>query len=448
MRLSLRSRIAALSAALAALACALAAGGMAYGLYFEEIARVDGELSARGEAALKRVIARPSPLEAPGDCFAGMPGFVAFASGPASKAPVVMPGKMRARLVPKWPPEPGIRAAGRALPHTRIAVFARDGHAVLVAADTAAMDAALRQRLAFLYLVPFFALAGGLGGRWLAGRALRPVSRLAEAADRITAGNLSERLPVPSGSDEIARLADVLNSMLARLGAAFEQSVRFSADASHELRTPLTVMRASIETALKEAGGDERRERLLLDLLDEVAALTAIADNLLLLARFDAGAAPARLAPLDLSALTEEATEDAAMLGESRAIRVHSDIAPDVTVAGDAGLLHRLLLNLLGNAVRHNREGGEVRVALRAESGRARLTVSNTGAPIPPEDAERLFTRFFRPGGDRTRDTGGSGLGLSLCREIAHAHAGEIRLVASDAEATTFEVELPVAAER
>ncbi len=442
-RLSLRLRIAAWSATCSALGCALASLVMAYAPYREDISRLDEEVAPRGEAALERVIANDDPLEAPADAFAGMPGFYGFASGSEKKRPVVYPGKLRSRL-PAWPPEAGFSDAKHgALPDKRLAVFRRDGAVVMVAYDIADANTALRNRLGFLHLAPLFGIMGGLGGWILAGRALRPVSRLAEAAARITGGNLAERLPTSSEKDEIARLTEMLNRMLDRLENSFAQSARFSADASHELRTPLCIMRASIEEALSSGSWSEKQERTLLGLLDEVVALTGISDNLLLLARFDAGAQPIKPAPVDMSALMEDIVEVAAMLAEPRAITVESSVEPAVSITGDRTLLRRLFMNLADNAVRHNRDDGNLGISLHKAGDKVVVTIRNTGAAIPPEDTARLFSRFFRPAGDRARETGGSGLGLSICQEISRAHGGSLKMAGSDASGTTFIVEFP-----
>jgi signal transduction histidine kinase len=443
-RLSLRTRITAWSAAMSFLGCALAAGVVSYVPYREELARRDAAADSRGRKALERIAAKPGPLDAPSDVFADLPGFVVFASGPADGEPVVWPGTFREHL-PSWPPVSGFYGQkDGVLAGTRFAVFQNASGVVMAGYDVSETEAAFRNRLGFLYLAPIFGLLGGLGGWILAGRALRPVSRLAEAAARISAGNLAERLP-DAGGDELARLASVLNRMLDRLESAFSQSSRFSADASHELRTPLCVMRATIEEELRCGTWNEKQERTLLDLLEEIVALTGISDNLLMLARFDAGAQTFKAESVDLSVLVDGIAEDAALLAESRDITITPSIEENVRVAGDRALLRRLFMNLADNAVRHNRDGGRVDITLQKSGDAVLLLFRNTGPGIPPEDAARLFTRFFRATDDRARESGGSGLGLSLCHEIVRAHGGTIRLAGSDAEATTFVVEFPSA---
>lgn len=293
--------------------------------------------------------------------------------------------------------------------------------------------------------LPVVLLVIATGSWWIARRALAPVVAITAAARAITADKLAARLPAPRAEDEIARLTRVLNDMFDRLERSFAQARRFSADASHELRTPLTILRGEAEEALRTGGFSAEQEKILISLLEQVGGLQKIADNLLLLSRFDAGKNPVQLAPLDFTALVSDAAEDAELLAAPAGLKVSAELAPGVCVAGDAVLLRRLLLNLVDNAVRYNRPGGEVQLALRRENSTAVLTLANTGPGIPPERRGELFQRFFRLAADRNRATGGSGLGLSLCREIATAHVGRIELVRSEADHTKFSVHLPAA---
>jgi len=238
----------------------------------------------------------------------------------------------------------------------------------------------------------------------------------------------------------------VLNGMFDRLQRSFEQATRFTADASHELRTPLTIMRGQLEDALRSGPNTAEQERLLFDLLEETSALQKTAENLLLLTRFDAGKNPLQRRPLDWSALVAEAGEDAELLAAPRHLKIETEIAAGVRVLGDATLLRRVLLNLIDNAVKYNRADGRVRLTLGLANGLATVTVANTGPGISPERRPALFERFYRPESDRNRDTGGSGLGLSLCREIVTAHEGTIALGLTATDWTEFVVRLPVLA--
>lgn len=293
--------------------------------------------------------------------------------------------------------------------------------------------------------LPLMLAVAGIGGWWVAGRALRPVRELTSAAERVQAAHLAQRVPVPKSRDDIQRLALVLNAMLARLEGSFNQANRFAADASHELRTPLTIIRGEIERMLHTPGLDVANETRLVSLQEEIDRLDHITDHLLLLARFDAGRADLSFAPVDLSALVRGVCEDAELLATAQDVTLQAEIAPGVTVAGDAGHLRRLLLNLLQNATRHNRPGGEARCILTVAKGKATISVANTGPGIPPAMRERIFERFSRGDASRT-DRKSHGLGLSLCREIVQAHGGTLVLGPERTDGwTEFIAELPLA---
>jgi signal transduction histidine kinase len=235
----------------------------------------------------------------------------------------------------------------------------------------------------------------------------------------------------------------VLNAMFDRLQRSFEQARRFTADASHELRTPLTILRGEIEEALRSSRNNPEQEKILVSLLEQTGGLQKIAANLLLLAGFDAGKFPLDRAAVDFSGAVDQAVEDTEMLAAPARLRVDKEISASVVVEGDAVLLRRVLLNLTDNAVRYNRHGGEVRLTLRLETEAAVFSIGNTGPGIPAARHGELFQRFFRLDSDRNRASGGSGLGLSLCREIIGAHGGAITLARSDETWTEFVVRLP-----
>lgn len=329
----------------------------------------------------------------------------------------------------------------------RLGAYSADGQSlVLVANLWPALDPVFDLFGAYLLALPFVLLVVAAGSWWMARRALRPIEDMTRAAASITANRLGERLPVPPASDEIGRHIRVLNDMFDRLQRSFEQATRFSADASHELRTPLTIMRGQIEQALRACRYEPETERLLVDLLDETSGLQKIADNLLLLARFDIGKNPLSRAAFDLSAMINEVCEDAELLAAPRGIKTYTQVEPGIWTNGDYVMLRRVALNLVDNAVKYNRDGGEVRLALIRRKEDAVLTIGNCGMGIPADRRGELFERFFRLSTDRNSATGGSGLGLSLCREIVAAHGGRIELVHSEADWTEFSFNLPAIA--
>lgn len=300
--------------------------------------------------------------------------------------------------------------------------------------------------MAFGLSLPFVLMVAAFGGRWVAGRALAPLGTFTTAAESIRADQLHRRVPVPAAADEIHRLAGVLNAMLARLEKSFEQARRFAADASHELRTPLTIIGGEVEQLLRIPALPSAAEDKLLSLQEEIGRLQRIAEQMLLLARFDAGGTADPLTDVNLSEVIRLACDDAELLASAKGVSIEAAIAPGIGLKVDESHLRRLALNLLDNAIRYNHPGGTVRCMLETRGGAARLTVGNSGAGIPPAARSQLFQRFFRIDGARTR--GGHGLGLSLCREIARAHHGDVELGAASTDSwTEFVVSLPATAQ-
>ncbi|MBV9998476.1 MAG: HAMP domain-containing protein [Verrucomicrobia bacterium] len=284
------------------------------------------------------------------------------------------------------------------------------------------------------------AIAWASGRRLLAG-----LSGLADAADGITIGNLDRRIPEAGTADEVARLTQAFNALLERLERSVLNIKRFTADASHEFRMPLTLMKCEVESLLRHAEKgvalEESFERLLL----EIHHLDRLCDSLLFLTRADAGAVRITPEPVDLAALCHELLEDVEALAEPAGIRVENGVPSGIHVRGDPLLTRRLLLNLLDNALKYNYPGGWIRASASNRRTGVTLRIENSAPQIPAPERGRLFQRFHRTDAARHRETGGVGLGLSICREIVHLHGGRIRLAQSTAEGTCFEVTLPAA---
>ncbi|WP_309398438.1 ATP-binding protein [Cerasicoccus maritimus] len=293
---------------------------------------------------------------------------------------------------------------------------------------------------AFLVLLPFALITAGIGGWEIGRRTLRPVSVLAERMHEIDAAGLDKRLDERGATSEIRVLILNHNRMLDRLERQFHQASRFSADAAHELNTPLTVMQSEVEAHLRTVENSPADLRLCESLLSEIMRLKAMSQKLLMLARSDNGQMPIDRKSIDLSALVSDLWEDIPLINPELSYTAH--MAPDVQVLADADMLRLLVQNLLVNAVRYNRPGGWVRVTLTANAAEAELTVANASSPIPPEQAERLFDRFYRVDASRTSASGGSGLGLSLAREIADAHHAELKLCRNDGGVAAFRLKL------
>lgn len=370
-----------------------------------------------------------------------------FALGGAGAAVEhVYPEKLTTAIGP-WPPAKPFFFTHLGAQRLRIGTFTQGNRILLVAADAApAKETVAKLLSAYFLALPVVLVVVGLGSWWMAGRALQPIVAITRATAAITAERLDARLPVPPAEDEIGQHIRVLNEMFDRLQRSFEQATRFTADASHELRTPLTVLRGEIEEALRASRGNPAQEKMLVSLLEQTSALQKISANLLLLARFDAGKNKLERTTFDWSAAVAQSVEDAELLATPSNVRITADLVPGLTVQGDALLLRRVLLNLIDNAVRYNQPAGEVRLTLRRENGAAVFLIANTGPGIPPAKHGELFQRFFRIDSARNRASGGSGLGLSLCREIVAAHGGSIQLGRSDEKWTEFAVRLPLAA--
>jgi signal transduction histidine kinase len=323
----------------------------------------------------------------------------------------------------------------------RLGVFESNGLRLYLGAELNEIKADTSELLlGFLLGVPLLMTMIGGGGWWVARKALAPVRDITAAAEQITAQRLNRRLLVPPAPDEIARLAEVLNAMFNRLDHAFRQAMRFSADASHELKTPLTVLRMGIEELLESPELSEAEQRAVAGLLEQTHRLSSITESLLLLSRADAGRLVLDLEEKDICETISACVEDARIMAEGKGIGIEM-VLPDRLVATvDPGRLSQILLNLLDNAVKYNREGGVVRVSAKATPGTVLVEIGNTGCSIPPERVPQLFDRFFRS--DPRSDTPGCGLGLSLARELARAHHGDVHLVSSDPDWTVFVLQL------
>jgi len=290
-----------------------------------------------------------------------------------------------------------------------------------------------------LALVPFGLLAAGLGGAFLTGRALRPVREIAGTAARLGASDLSERLPV-SGRDEFSELSSSFNAMLARLKEAFDRQRRFTADASHELRTPLSIIKANTSLALEHPWPEDRYREFLAAIDTAAGRQSRIVEELLFLARADAGGLARDVGPVCLIEALEEAAE-AVSRPDRPCIRLES-IDPALMVPGSGSELTRLFTNLLENAVRHTPPEGTVTVSAMVDAMSVTVTVTDTGEGIAPEHLPHLGERFYRVDAARSAGTGGTGLGLAICRSITEAHGGRMTIESKVGEGTAVRIRL------
>jgi two-component system heavy metal sensor histidine kinase CusS len=285
-------------------------------------------------------------------------------------------------------------------------------------------------------VIPVVLLLIAVGSWWLGSIALTPIENIRRAAERITAERLDERIPSQGLADEIGLLIGVLNATFERLQGSFEQAARFSADASHQLKTPIAILRAGIDEVLNQSGlSNEERERVA-DLLQQTRRLSSVAENLLLLSRADTGRLALRATEFDLARLLEGSLEDARILGAGSNLQIEANIPETLPINGDREMISLTVQNLVENAVKYNRLGGKILVSAEKHAHVVQICVGNNGPEIPPERAPHIFERFYRVRGDE--QTPGHGLGLSIPRELAHAHGGDLILARSRPDWTEF----------
>jgi signal transduction histidine kinase len=282
---------------------------------------------------------------------------------------------------------------------------------------------------------------------WLAaGRALEPVDRLIVDLEAIRDGrSLHRRLPVESDRNELDRLAETINAMIARLEGSFAALRRFTADASHELKTPLTVLRADIERALGSPDLADDQLPALEEALAETARMADLVDSLLTLARADEGRFDIHREGIQLEPMMREVYETASILGEEAGVTVELSVAEPLVIQGDPVRLRQLFLNLATNALKYTPRGGTVTLALEHRGDQAAFSVHDTGQGIAAADLPFIFDRFWRADRARSRgaERGGFGLGLSIAQWIAHAHGGSISVASRLGRGSTFTVLLP-----
>jgi heavy metal sensor kinase len=272
---------------------------------------------------------------------------------------------------------------------------------------------------------------------------LRPVRNIAGIARSISEHDLHRRVAVKVPPDELGELVDTFNSMLGRLEAGFESMGRFTADASHELRAPLTLMRAEIESAMRRGRTKEEYRRALESVQGEVDHLTRLTDQLLMLARADAGALKPAKEAVDVADFLHETGARWEPVAELRKVRVEVSAPASGYVDGDPALLRRVMDNLVDNAIRYTGEGTAVALRGYASNGGWNVDVVDQGPGIPVPYRTKLFSRFARPDMARAAEDGGAGLGLALSAAIARAHGGSLELVENGEAGAVFRLHLP-----
>lgn len=314
---------------------------------------------------------------------------------------------------------------------------------VLVAVPVRDIAEARRRLAGALWIViPLLLLLAGAGGYWIAGRALSPMLSMIAAAESIHPDDLSKRLQVPPAKDELQRLSLTLNGMLDRLQAGFDRITRFTADASHELRTPIALLRARTEVLLRRPRSAEEYRAAHVANLEELERTSALVEELMLLARSDAGAESLNFADLDLSGFVRATAAASRPLAEAKGLEWSVSVPPSpVQVEADEHALRKLLLVLIDNAVKYTPPPGSIHIALEASNGSAILSIRDTGIGIADDDLPKIFDRFYRA--DPARGSaGGAGLGLSIGQWIVHRHGGTIGAKSVLSKGSVFSVTL------
>jgi heavy metal sensor kinase len=338
---------------------------------------------------------------------------------------------------PGWPP-------GGAAPY-RLGTLADASHRITAARD----ETALRQSLWTLGVILAMGVpcAIGLaigGGYFLAGRVLAPVAAMANTARKISAESLTERLPVENPRDEFGQLAGVFNGTLSRLEEAFEQLRRFTADASHELRTPLTAIRSVGEVALQRSMSAPGYREVIGSMLEEVDRLTRLVESLLILTRGESGRIRPALEVVSLSELAVSVVEHLRVLAEEKEQRLTIDAAAEVSARCDPAILRQGLINVLDNAIKYTPSNGTIRVGVKEmPSGEVAVETRDTGPGISTVHHDRIFERFYRVDDGRSREAGGTGLGLATARWAVGVNGGRIEVESEEGAGSLFRIVLP-----
>ena len=297
--------------------------------------------------------------------------------------------------------------------------------------------------LAMILAGSLLLVAASAGGSFSINRALHPVKSVVKTAQNISADDLSLRIKVKSRGDEVGALIETFNDMIIRLEKSVNRIRQFSGDVSHELRTPLTIIRGEVEVLLRKDRSKAEYVTTLKSALEESLRMEKIINDLLFLSRVE-GVDKSKLR--DIVALEEvlvDVLESRTQVLKNKQLELTTHIDGNFQIRGSRDLLERMTANLVDNAIRYTPENGNVSVSLRREEKSVRLEVSDSGIGIPPEALPKIFDRFFVVDISRSKETGGSGLGLSIVKWIADSHGAFIHVSSTPGSGTTFDIEFP-----
>jgi heavy metal sensor kinase len=295
-----------------------------------------------------------------------------------------------------------------------------------------------------LWFAPLLLLAASAGGYWLSRRALAPVDALARTARTISGHNLSSRLEALHTGDELQRLSDTLNEMLARIEAAFLRITEFTADASHELRTPIALIHTEAELALRRSRDEAEYREALRHILQEADRTAKLIEELLSLARADSGREAFDLHPIDLLPTLRESASKWNQVASLHNLQFEEHLETErLPVMGDENALRRVIDILLDNALKYTPAPGKLTLSAEQHPNGVVVTVEDTGIGIASEDQSRIFERFYRVDKARSRELGGAGLGLAIAQWIVQLHKGSITVKSEMGKGSVFQVEIP-----
>ncbi|HIE42414.1 MAG TPA: heavy metal sensor histidine kinase [Nitrospinaceae bacterium] len=299
-------------------------------------------------------------------------------------------------------------------------------------------------RILLFAAVPSVLVLAALFARFMARRALKPISKIIQTARNIGKGReLSQRMPVLKIQDELGQLTLTFNEMMDRLENSFVQMRQFSSDASHELRTPLTVLKGQNELVLSKPRELEEYQDVIVSNLEEINYMSKVLEDLFILSKSDENQILLNCKRMDLRDLVDEVCKHAEVLAGEKDIRIIIACLESVKINGDEVRLRQMIWNILHNGIKYTQLRGELKVSLRDEGEFALLSIQDTGIGIPKNDLPSIFNRFYRVDKARSRDEGGSGLGLSICKYIAEAHKGRIDVESKLSVGSCFKIRIP-----
>lgn len=314
---------------------------------------------------------------------------------------------------------------------------------VQVASPLTSIQIALNNlKVALFALFPITVFVTGSLGAFLAKATLHPVDNMIKAMHQITAENMKLKIQVPGTKDEIQKLAETFNDMLERLDRAFTSQRQLFEDLSHELKTPLTILKGEFEVNLTKRRPQEEYESILKSSLEEINRIIKLAENLLLLARLDSKEELPEKKRLNLNLLIQSVVNNIKSLSELKNIQLSFEAGGEVSLDGDEGQLKTAFLNMLDNAIKYTPQKGRIRIAVERDRSSAKVRITDTGAGIPEEELVHIFDRFYRV--DKSRNTAGFGLGLSIAKAIVEAHNGTIAATNQPSSGAAFVVSLPI----